>query len=602
MARKNKKHSSVEFGKIISRLFSYMKEDKIKLVVVLLFAVCSTVFSIVSPKILGKATTEIFNGVVKKIQDPTAGIDFSYVYKISVLLIVLYILSALFSYIQSYIMSGIAQKVSYTLRREISAKFKKLPMSYFDKKHKGDIVSRITNDVDTLNQTLNQSLMQVITSIVTIIGVFAMMLSINVVMSLLALLIIPLTTALLGFVIRKSQVYFKDQQEYLGKMNGKIEEIFSGQSQIRGYNAERFEELEFSKINRKLYDTGWKSQFMSGVMMPIMTFIGNLGYALMAVVGGYMAINGKISVGDIQAFIQYIMSFTQPLNQMAQALNLLQSTAAAADRIFKFLDEEEVDLSSDKVLDEKRYLGDIEFKNVDFGYSEDQKIIDDFNLSIKSGQKVAIVGATGSGKTTLVKLLMRFYEPTKGSILIDGEDISSLDVKEYRKNFAMVFQEPWLFNGSIIENLRYGRLDASDEEVFAAAKAAYVDKFILTQKDGYDTVLREESSNISEGQKQLLTIARAILSNPKVLILDEATSSVDTRTEVVIQRAMDNLIRGKTSFIIAHRLSTVRNADIILVLENGRIIEKGSHDELIKIDGYYKKLYDSQYENLREVD
>ena len=470
-------------------------------------------------------------------------------------------------------------------------------MAYFDRNSKGDIISRVTNDVDTLSQTLNQSLMQMITSIITLVGVFIMMLSINLIMTIAALVVMPLTMLILSLVIRKSQVFFKQQQKYLGDMNGKIEETFSGQNIVRGYNGEKFELNEFDTINRKLYDTGWKSQFLSSIMMPIMNFVGNLGYAIVSILGGYMAINGRISVGDIQAFIQYMRSFTQPLNQIAQIMNLLQSTVAAADRIFEFLDEEEIDLSKKDIL-EGPVQGNIKFDHVRFGYNSDNIIIKDFSLDVKAGQKVAIVGPTGAGKTTIVKLLMRFYKLNSGSISIDGVDIESLDLENYRKNFAMVLQDTWLFSGTIMENLKYGRLDASDEDVYKAAKAAHVDRFIMTQKQGYDTILTEDSKNISQGQKQLLTIARAILSDPKILILDEATSSVDTRTEVLIQQAMDNLIKDRTSFIIAHRLSTIRNADLILVLNEGDIVEQGSHDELLAKDGFYSNLYRSQYEEL----
>lgn len=595
---KNKDSSNKNFSKSIKRLLTYMKGDYKNIAIVFVFAILSTIFLIVGPKIMGKATTEIFNGVIRKISNPQNGIDFSKVLKIVLILAVLYTLSSIFSYIQSYIMSGVSQRISYNLRKEISEKFNKLPLSYFDNNSRGDIISRVTNDVDTLSQTLNQSLMQVVTSIITIVGVFIMMLSINIWMTLAAIVILPITMLLLTFVIRKSQVYFKMQQKYLGKINGRIEESFAGQSVIRGYNGERYEELEFSSINTKLYTTGWKSQFLSSIMMPIMMFVGNLGYVIVSILGGYMAILGKITVGDIQAFIQYMRSFTQPLNQIAQIMNLLQSTVAAADRIFEFLDEEEVDLSQTEIIKEDEFKGHIKFENIEFGYDENKIIINDFSLDVKPGSKVAIVGPTGAGKTTLVKLLMRFYEPNSGKITLDGRDIKKLNVDYYRSNFAMVLQDTWLFNGTIMENLRYGKLDASDEEVYKAASAAYADRFILTQQDGYKTILSEDTKNISQGQKQLLTIARAILSNPKILILDEATSSVDTRTEELIQKAMDNLIEDRTSFIIAHRLSTIRNADLILVLNEGDIVEQGNHDELMEQGGFYKNLYDSQYEGL----
>lgn len=591
------KKKEVSFTETMKRLLDYASGDKLNVLIVLIFSITSTIFAIIGPKIMGNATTEIFNGLISKIRDGGQGIDFSKLLKIIFILTILYIISTVFSYAQSYIMSGVAQRISYRLRQEISQKINRLPMEYFDKNSKGDIISRVTNDVDTLSQTMNQSLMQVVTSIITVVGVFIMMLNINFMMTIAALIVMPLTMLVLSIIIRKSQVFFKQQQKYLGDINGKIEETFSGQNIVRGYNGERFEINEFDAINRKLYDTGWKSQFLSSIMMPIMNFVGNLGYVIVSILGGYMAINGRISVGDIQAFIQYMWMFTQPLNQLAQIMNLLQSTAAAADRIFEFLDEEEIDLS-DKLPLEGPVQGNINFDHVRFGYNSDNIIIKDFSLDIKAGQKVAIVGPTGAGKTTIVKLLMRFYKLNSGKISIDGIDIESLDLESYRKNFAMVLQDTWLFSGTIMENLKYGRLDATDEEVYKAAKAAHVDRFIMTQKQGYDTILTEDSKNISQGQKQLLTIARAILSDPKILILDEATSSVDTRTEVLIQQAMDNLIKDRTSFIIAHRLSTIRNADLILVLNEGDIVEQGSHDELLAKDGFYSNLYRSQYEEL----
>ena len=596
MSKMDKK-KEVSFTETMKRLLDYASGDKLNVLIVLIFSITSTIFAIIGPKIMGNATTEIFNGLISKIRDGGQGIDFSKLLKIIFILTILYIISTVFSYAQSYIMSGVAQRISYRLRQEISQKINRLPMEYFDKNSKGDIISRVTNDVDTLSQTMNQSLMQVVTSVITVVGVFIMMLYINFVMTIAALIVMPLTMLVLSIIIKKSQVFFKQQQKYLGDINGKIEETFSGQNIVRGYNGERFEINEFDAINRKLYDTGWKSQFLSSIMMPIMNFVGNLGYVIVSILGGYMAINGRISVGDIQAFIQYMWMFTQPLNQLAQIMNLLQSTAAAADRIFEFLDEEEIDLS-DKLPLEGPVQGNINFDHVRFGYNNDNIIIKDFSLDIKAGQKVAIVGPTGAGKTTIVKLLMRFYKLNSGKISIDGIDIESLDLESYRKNFAMVLQDTWLFSGTIMENLKYGRLDATDEEVYKAAKAAHVDRFIMTQKQGYDTILTEDSKNISQGQKQLLTIARAILSDPKILILDEATSSVDTRTEVLIQQAMDNLIKDRTSFIIAHRLSTIRNADLILVLNEGDIVEQGSHDELLAMNGFYSNLYRSQYEEL----
>lgn len=595
-ASKKNKSSKKSFMATLKRLSSYLADEKLKILIVFVFAILSTIFAIVGPKIMGNATTEIFKGMMRKVQNPQDGIDFYKVGMIVFTLIILYTLSSLFSYIQSYIMSGVSQRVTYNLRKDISEKFNRLPISYYDTNSKGDIISRVTNDVDTLSTTLNQSLMQLVTSLITVVGVFVMMVSINLVMSLVSLVVLPITVLVLGLVIKNSQKYFKDQQKHLGKINGKIEESFSGQEVIRVYMGEKYEITEFNRINNKLYESGWKSQFLSSVMMPIMMFVGNLGYAIVAIFGGYMAINGNIQVGDIQAFIQYMRTFTQPLNQLAQVMNLLQSTVAAADRIFEFLDEEEVDLSKKDIIDEKSFKGAIDFDHVRFGYEENKIIINDFNLHVSPGQKVAIVGPTGAGKTTLVKLLMRFYQANSGTIRIDGKDINELDFESYRSKFAMVLQDAWLFTGSIKDNLRYGKLDASDEEVKRAAKSAYVHRFIMTQPHGYDTMLTADSSNISQGQKQLMTIARAILSDPRVLILDEATSSVDTRTEQMIQKAMDNLVVNRTSFIIAHRLSTIRNADLILVMNEGDIVEQGNHEELMKLDGFYSKLYRSQYE------
>lgn len=593
--------NTTSFVKVIKRLLKYAKEDRIKILSVFVFAVISTLFAIVGPKILGKATTEIFNGVVRKIQNVNTGINFGYIIKIVAILLILYIISAIFSYMQSYIMSGVALKISYRLRKEISEKFNKIPISYYDKNERGDIISRVTNDVDTLSQSLNQSLMMFITSIITVVGVFFMMLSINFIMTMVAIIIAPLVMIIMSIIIKKSQQYFGNQQKYLGNLNAKIEESFSGQNTIRSYNAEKFEQHNFNKINNKLFDSAWKSQFLSSIMMPVMLFIGNLGYVVIVILGGYMAMAGKLYVGDIQAFVQYMRIFTQPLSQIAQIMSMLQSTVAAADRIFEFLDQDEVDLSNKDKIDEESFKGHIEFSHVKFGYDKNNIIIKDFNLDVKPGQKIAIVGPTGAGKTTIVKLLMRFYDLDSGNIYIDGKDITSIDVDDYRKYFAMVLQDTWLFNGTIMDNLKYGNLNASDEDVYVAAKAAYADRFIMTQKEGYDTILTEDTKNISQGQKQLLTIARAILSNPRILILDEATSSVDTRTEVLIQKAMDNLVKDRTSFIIAHRLSTIKNADLILVLKNGDIVEQGTHEELMIQDTYYKKLYNSQYEDLEDI-
>lgn len=599
--KREKENSSVKFFAVMKRLLKYADEDRMKVVYVFIFSIISTVFTIVGPKILGNATTEIFNGVIRKINNINNGIDFSYILKIVLILLLLYVISSIFSYLQSYVMSSVALKISYRLRKEISEKFNRLPISYYDSNERGEIISRVTNDVDTLSQSLNQSLVMLITSIITVVGVFIMMLSINIVMTLFALLMIPLIMFVMSMVIRKSQHFFSLQQKYLGRINSKIEESFSGQNVIRGYNAEKFEQLDFNKTNNKLYNSAWKSQFLSSVMMPVMVFIGNLGYVMIAIMGGYMTIAGKIAVGDIQAFIQYMRSFTQPLNQIAQIMNMFQSTVAAAERVFEFLDQKELDFSGTDTIDEDKFEGHIEFSHVDFGYDKNKMIIRDFNLDVKPGQKIAIVGPTGAGKTTLVKLLMRFYDINSGNIYIDGKDIYSIDIESYRKNFAMVLQDTWLFSGTIMENLKYGNLSASDEDVYRAAKAAYADRFILTQKNGYDTVLSEDTKNISQGQKQLLTIARAILSNPKILILDEATSSVDTRTEQMIQRAMDNLVKNRTSFIIAHRLSTIKNADLILVIKDGNIVESGTHEELMEMGNYYRSLYNSQYENLEEI-
>ncbi|SFE16249.1 ABC transporter ATP-binding protein [Peptostreptococcus sp. D1] len=599
--KREKENSSVKFFGVMKRLLKYADEDKMKVIYVFVFSIISTVFTIVGPKILGKATTEIFNGVIRKINNINNGIDFSYILKIALILLVLYVISSIFSYLQSYAMSSVALKISYRLRKEISEKFNRLPISYYDNNERGEIISRVTNDVDTLSQSLNQSLVMLITSIITVVGVFIMMLSISLVMTIFALLMIPLIMIVMSMVIRKSQHFFSLQQKYLGRINSKIEESFSGQNVIRGYNAEKFEQLDFNKTNNKLYNSAWKSQFLSSVMMPVMLFIGNLGYVMIAILGGYMTISGKIVVGDIQAFIQYMRSFTQPLSQIAQIMNMFQSTVAAAERVFEFLDQKELDFSSTDTICEDKLEGHIEFSHVDFGYDNNKLIIRDFNLDVKPGQKIAIVGPTGAGKTTLVKLLMRFYDISSGNIYIDGKDIYSIDIESYRKNFAMVLQDTWLFSGTIMENLKYGNVSASDEDVYRAAKAAYADRFILTQKNGYDTVLSEDTKNISQGQKQLLTIARAILSNPKILILDEATSSVDTRTEQMIQKAMDNLVRNSTSFIIAHRLSTIKNADLILVIKDGNIIESGTHEELMEMGSYYRVLYNSQYENLEEI-
>ena len=587
-----------DFKGTVKKLIKMLSEYKVALIIVFVFAIGSTIFAIVGPKILGNATTELFNGLVSKVSGGT-GIDFGKIGSILIFLLSLYIISALFSYIQGFIMNNVTWKFTYKLRKQISEKFHKMPMKYYDKKQHGEVLSIITNDVDTLSMSLNQSATQVITSIISLIGILVMMFSINVTMTIVSLLILPISIGLIGFITSKSQKHFKRQQDYLGHVNGEIEEMFSGYNVVKAFNAEKKMISNFEKDNNELYKAGWKSQFLSGLMHPIMTFVSNIGYVMVAILGGYMAINGRITVGNIQSFIQYNKQFTQPISQFAQIANMLQSMVAAAERIFGFLEEKEEEFGKNELkLDSVK--GNVEFKNVKFGYNEDQIIIKDFNAKVKAGQKVAIVGPTGAGKTTMVKLLMRFYNVSSGEILIDGHNIDEFDRNNLRKVFGMVLQDTWLFNGTIMENLRYGKLDATDDQVIAAAKTANVHHYIQTLPDGYNMILNEETSNISGGQKQLLTIARAILADPKVLILDEATSSVDTRTEVLIQEAMDRLMKGRTSFIIAHRLSTIRDADLILVMNEGDIIEQGNHEELIKKDGFYAKLYNSQFEKLED--
>lgn len=585
-----------DFKGTMKQLMKYMSEYKVALIAVLLFAIGSTVFSIVGPKILGKATTKIFEGLMAKVSG-TGGIDFGAIEKILLILVCLYIVSALFSFIQGYIMSGISQKISYEMRNQISEKINRMPMKYFDTKTHGEILSRITNDVDTLGMSLNQSLTQLITSVTTMVGVLIMMLSISWIMTLAALVIIPLSMFAVRKVVGKSQKYFKKQQRFLGHVNGLVEENYGGHQIVRVFNKEEEVTEEFNKLNDELYDSAWRSQFLSGMMQPLMAFIGNLGYVMVSILGGWLAIRKTIEVGDIQSFIQYVRNFTQPINQLAQVANQLQSTAAAAERVFEFLDEEEEDQTVINPADVNDIKGNIEFEHVNFGYKENKTIIHDFSVNVKKGQKIAIVGPTGAGKTTIVKLLMRFYDVNSGSIKIDGHDIRNFNRSELREAFGMVLQDTWLFNGTIKENIRYGKLDATDEEVVEAAKSANVHHFIKTLNDGYDMVLDEEASNVSQGQKQLLTIARAILADPKILILDEATSSVDTRTELLIQKAMDNLMEGRTSFIIAHRLSTIKDADMILVMNEGDIVEQGSHEELLEKGGFYAKLYNSQFED-----
>ena len=586
-----------DFKGTMKKLGVYLKPYSLSIAIVILFAIGSAAFSIVGPKILGKATTKIFEGLVQKITGvPDASIDFGYIGNIAMILVALYLVSSLFGIIQSFIMSGVAQKVSYNLRKQISEKMDTLPLNYFDTRTNGEVLSRITNDVDTVNQTLNQSLSQIITSVVTLIGVLIMMFSISWIMTLATFIILPVSMVLISLVVKKSQKYFKSQQEYLGHLNGQVEEVYGGHNIMKAFNREEASTKDFDELNNTLYKSAWKSQFLSGMMMPIMSFVGNLGYVLVSILGGWLTIKSVITVGDIQAFIQYVRSFNQPISQMAQVANIMQSTAAAAERVFEFLDEEDEVKDPVNSVDPSEIRGEVEFEDVHFGYNEDQIIINDFSVDVKPGPKVAIVGPTGAGKTTIVKLLMRFYDINSGSIKIDGHDIRDFKRADLRNLFGMVLQDTWLFNGTIMENLRYGRLDATDAEVKEAAKAAHVDHFVKTLPDGYNMVLNEEASNISQGQKQLLTIARAFLKDPKLLILDEATSSVDTRTELLIQKAMEKLMEGRTSFIIAHRLSTIRDADLILVMKDGDIVEQGNHEELLEKGGFYSSLYNSQFE------
>ena len=584
-----------DFKGTMKKLMAYMGSYKIAILFVMLFAVGGTAFNIIGPKILGNATTEIFNGLVSRVSGGD-GIDFGKVGRILLSALSLYVVSAALSFIQGYIMTGISQKMTYRLRKEISEKINRMPVKYFDTMTHGEILSRITNDVDTLGQSLNQSATQVITSVTTIIGVLVMMLSISPLMTVIALLILPLSMCLISVIVKHSQRYYKDQQEYLGHINGQVEEVYSGHNIVKAFNKEEDIIKTFNDTNAVLYQSAWKSQFFSGMMMPIMQFVGNLGYVAVSILGGYLVIRNAIQVGDIQSFIQYVRQFTQPIQQVAQVANMLQSTAAASERVFEFLDEEEEEQTVADPVSTDNLEGRVEFDHVHFGYNPDHIIINDFNAKVEPGQKIAIVGPTGAGKTTMVKLLMRFYDVNSGSIKIDGHDLREFNRADLRSMFGMVLQDTWLFNGSIEENIRYGKLDATHEEVVEAAKAAYVHRFVQTLPGGYDMVLNEEASNVSQGQKQLLTIARAILADPKILILDEATSSVDTRTEVRIQKAMDNLMQGRTSFIIAHRLSTIRDADLILVMKDGDIIEQGSHEELLAKNGFYAELYNSQFE------
>ena len=586
-----------DFKGTMKKLIEYLSPYKLAILLVVVFAIGSSVFNIAGPKILGNATTEIFNGLVNKVSNSGSGIDFDSILKTLTLLATLYVISSIFSFIQTFITSDISQKVSYNLRKSISEKINRLPLNYYDKQTNGEVLSRVTNDVDAISQNLNQILSQMITAVTTLIGVLVMMLSISVTMTLVSLVVIPLSLIMMMFVVKKSQKHFRAQQEFLGHTNGHIEEIYGGHNIMKAFNGEEKAIEEFDELSDNLYKSAWKSQFLSGMMMPIMVFIGNLGYVIVAIMGGFLTIKNKIEVGDILAFIQYVKSFMQPISQTAQIANVMQQTAAAAERVFEFLEEEEIVEDVENSIPTENIEGSVQFENVRFGYNEDKIIINDFSVNIKPGQKVAIVGPTGAGKTTIVKLLMRFYELNGGKILIDGHDYKDFTRNELRKMFGMVLQDTWLFNGSIMENIRYGRLDASDEEVVKAAKLAHADHFIKTLADGYNMEINEEADNISQGQKQLLTIARAILSDPKILILDEATSSVDTRTEVLIQQAMENLMEGRTSFIIAHRLSTIKNADVILVMKDGDIIEQGNHEELLKLNGFYSELYNSQFED-----
>lgn len=584
-----------DFKGTVKKLWRYLSKYKIALIIVILFTIASTVFSVVGPKILGNATTELFNGVISKYTGG-AGINFTKIGKILLFLLALYICSAIFSYIQGIIMTNISQKLAYRLRKEVSKKINKLPMKFYDNKTHGEILSVITNDIDTLSQNLNIEATQVISSVATIIGILIMMFSIDWIMTLVALLTLPLSIVIIAFIMKKSQGYFKSQQDYLADVNGEVEEMFSNQNVIRVFNAENKMISKFEYDNNKLADVAWKSNFVSGLMHPIMNFVGNLGYVVIAILGSYFAIIGRITVGNIQSFIQYTKNFTNPIAQIAQISNMLQSMVAASERVFEFLDEEEEKEKNKKFIPTNKIEGSVEFKNVKFGYNQDKIIINDFSAKVKPGQKIAIVGPTGAGKTTIVKLLMRFYDLNSGEILVDGHNINDYKKEDIRGLFGMVLQDTWLFNGTIMENIRYGRLEATDDEVIEACKMAHVHHFIQTLPDGYNMILNEETTNISGGQKQLLTIARAILADPKILILDEATSSVDTRTEILIQKAMDKLMEGRTSFIIAHRLSTIKNADLILVMNSGDIVEQGTHEELLKKNGFYAKLYNSQFE------
>ncbi len=590
-----------DFKGTAKKLIKYLSVYKISIIAVVVFAICSAVFSIVGPKIMGEATTEIFNGLVGKVLGTTAGINFDKIATILLTLLGLYIISSLFSYLQGFIMSGVNQKVAYNLREKISHKMHKLPLSYFESKTTGEILSRVTNDVDTLSQSLDQSISQLLTSITTLIGVIVMMLTISPLLTLVTVIIVPIAVFMMSFIMKHSQKYFLAQQNYLGDINGTIEETYAGHNVVKLFNGEQRAVDNFEKTNDELYNSSWKAQFFSGLMHPIMNFIGNIGYVFISILGGYLVIQNKIQVGDILSFSQYIRNFMNPLSQIAQVGNMIQSMMASAERVFEFLDEkEEIPEKTDGNYDLDKLGNVVSFEDVKFGYTKDKVIIHDFTASMKKGQKIAIVGPTGAGKTTIVKLLMRFYDVNSGAIKIDGVDIRDMKRDDLRSLFGMVLQDTWLYGDTIRENIRYGNLNASDEEVYDAAIASHVDHFIRTLPDGYDMILNEESDNISAGQKQLLTIARVILKDPKILILDEATSSVDTRLEALIQKAMDHLMEGRTSFVIAHRLSTIKNANLILVMKNGDIVEQGTHEELLKKKGFYEQLYNSQFEDVTE--
>lgn len=596
MAAMRKGERARNFKATMKKLAQYLSAYKGRIIIVAIFAIASTVFNIVGPKVLGNATTKLFEGVMAGIAG-TGSIDFEYIGRILFTMLILYVISSIFAYLMGWIMAGVSTDIAYRFRKEIAAKINRLPLSYFDKTTQGEVLSRITNDVDTVNQTLSQSLTQIITSLITVVGVLVMMFSISWLMTLVALIVIPLSLIVVSFIVKRSQVYFMEQQDYLGHVNGHVEEMFGGHRVVKAFNGEARSIEQFEGYNDTLYSVAWKSQFLSGLMMPIMNFISNLGYVAVVVVGGYLTVRNAITVGDIQAFIQYVRSFNQPLMQLANISNVLQQTAAAAERVFEFLEEPEEVKETENPVQLDALQGHVEFRSVSFGYDAEKPVIHNLSAEARPGQKVAIVGPTGAGKTTIVKLLMRFYDVNDGAILVDEHDIRAFKRQDLRRRFGMVLQDTWLYNDTIMENIRYGRPTATDAEVIAAAKAAHVDHFVHTLPDGYNMVINEETTNISQGQMQLLTIARAVLADPKILILDEATSSVDTRTEVLIQQAMDRLMVGRTSFIIAHRLSTIRNADLILVMRDGDIVEQGNHKELLACGGFYAELYNSQFEH-----